>query len=274
MAAATAGRCSHYPWSDSGGPAAPPSTPRSGCGSRRAKRCASRSPPADIRRVRNCAPGTMPTARCSSPFRSWPLTPCRSTPRRACGMPIATSRPWKRYAAGSRPAPTPTTIAPPRCCAFAEPIPTHASSCSPNSPPPCERSMRVSPPTAAWPCSPIAAAACRAGGSRAVNCSRSSPRAPARPRRTPHAHRVTMLITTDLLSEGVNLQEANVVVHADLPWSPARAEQRVGRVRRLTSPHDRVFVYAFRPPASADHLLHLERRLRHKIALAARAVGI
>ncbi len=91
---------------------------------------------------------------------------------------------------------------------------------------------------------------------------------------TPRAQEVTMLITTDLLSEGVNLQEASVVVHADLPWSPARCEQRVGRVRRLTSPHDRVFVYAFRPPAPADELLHLERRLRHKIALAARAVGI
>ncbi len=88
------------------------------------------------------------------------------------------------------------------------------------------------------------------------------------------AQRVTMLIATDLLSEGVNLQQANVVVHADLPWSPARFEQRVGRVRRLSSPHESVYVYALRPPASADRLLRLERRLRRKIAAAARAVGV
>ena len=95
----------------------------------------------------------------------------------------------------------------------------------------------------------------------------------ANPRQHP-ARRVRMLITTDLLSEGVNLQQANVVVHADLPWSPARCDQRVGRVRRLASSHDEVFVYALRPPASADLLLRLEQRLRHKTSLAARAVGV
>ena len=91
---------------------------------------------------------------------------------------------------------------------------------------------------------------------------------------TAPAERVSMLITTDLLSEGVNLQDASVVVHADLPWSPARFEQRVGRVRRLASPHAEVHVYALRPPAPADRLLGLERRLRDKLAAAARAVGV
>ncbi|HVB32252.1 MAG TPA: DEAD/DEAH box helicase [Gemmatimonadaceae bacterium] len=88
------------------------------------------------------------------------------------------------------------------------------------------------------------------------------------------ADRVTMLIATDLLSEGVNLQEAAIVVHADLPWSPARGEQRVGRVRRLASRHAQVHVYALRPPAPAEELLQMERRLRDKIAAAARAVGV
>ncbi|MHB1863442.1 MAG: helicase-related protein, partial [Gemmatimonadaceae bacterium] len=88
------------------------------------------------------------------------------------------------------------------------------------------------------------------------------------------AERVTMLIATDLLSEGVNLQEAAIVVHADLPWSPARGEQRVGRVRRLASRHAHVHVYALRPPAPAEELLQMERRLRDKIVAAARAVGV
>ena len=85
---------------------------------------------------------------------------------------------------------------------------------------------------------------------------------------------ITLLVSTDVLSEGVNLQQASVVVHADLPWSPARCEQRVGRVRRLNSPHAEVFVYALRPPASAERLLRVEQRLRQKVCAAARAVGV
>jgi Helicase conserved C-terminal domain len=90
----------------------------------------------------------------------------------------------------------------------------------------------------------------------------------------PAAERVSVLITTDLLSEGVNLQDASVIVHADLPWSPARFEQRVGRVRRLQSRHAEVFVYALRPPAPAERLLRMEARLREKLAAAARTVGV
>jgi hypothetical protein len=44
--------------------------------------------------------------------------------------------------------------------------------------------------------------------------------------------RVSLLLATDLLSEGVNLQDASIVVHLDLPWNPARLAQRLGRVRR------------------------------------------
>ena len=90
----------------------------------------------------------------------------------------------------------------------------------------------------------------------------------------PPAERIDLLLTTDLLSEGVNLQDAEVVVHLDLPWTPARLEQRVGRVARLGSPHARISVYAMQPPASSDALLGLDRRLRAKLAEAARAVGL
>lgn len=88
------------------------------------------------------------------------------------------------------------------------------------------------------------------------------------------AERISLLITTDLLSEGVNLQEASVVVHLDLPWNPARLEQRVGRIRRLGSRHDRISVFAFAPPASADDLLRIEARLRQKVCIAQRTIGV
>jgi len=82
----------------------------------------------------------------------------------------------------------------------------------------------------------------------------------------PHASDVvTLLLTTDLLSEGVNLQDAAVVVHLDLPWTPARMEQRLGRAVRMGSRHERVFSYVFRPPASAETVVRIERVLRDKM---------
>jgi superfamily II DNA or RNA helicase len=88
------------------------------------------------------------------------------------------------------------------------------------------------------------------------------------------AQRIDLLIATDLLSEGLNLQEASVVVHLDLPWNPARMDQRVGRVRRLGSRHRVVTVYSFAPPASAERLLGIQDRLREKLCIAQRAVGV
>jgi hypothetical protein len=86
--------------------------------------------------------------------------------------------------------------------------------------------------------------------------------------------RIDLLITTDLLSEGLNLQEASVIVHLDLPWNPARLDQRVGRALRLGSRHDTVTVYAIAPPASAERMLQIEARLRDKLNVAQHTVGI
>ena len=89
----------------------------------------------------------------------------------------------------------------------------------------------------------------------------------------PRAHdRVTLLLTTDLLSEGVNLQDAGIVVHLDLPWNPARLAQRVGRVRRPGGAVE-VLTFLFSPPASGAALLDADARLRRKLAEAEGAVG-
>ena len=90
----------------------------------------------------------------------------------------------------------------------------------------------------------------------------------------PLAERIDLLLSTDVLSEGVGLQDASVVVHLDLPWTPARLEQRTGRIARLGSRHAAVAVYAIAPPASAEALLDVERRLRAKLREAGRAVGV
>jgi superfamily II DNA or RNA helicase len=88
------------------------------------------------------------------------------------------------------------------------------------------------------------------------------------------AEHITLLLATDLLSEGVNLQDASVVVHLDLPWTPARLEQRVGRIARLGSPHERIEVFAMMPPAPAESLIAVEHRLRDKLAVAHRSIGV
>lgn len=105
-----------------------------------------------------------------------------------------------------------------------------------------------------------------AGGniSRREIISRFAPRASrAAPPR--HSESIRLLLTTDLLSEGVNLQDANVVIHLDLPWTPARMEQRLGRVARIGSSYRQVHSYAMRPPASAEAIAGLERTLERKL---------
>lgn len=88
-------------------------------------------------------------------------------------------------------------------------------------------------------------------------------------RRPPsESNAITLLLTTDLLSEGVNLQDAGIVIHLDLPWTPARLEQRLGRVARVGSRHERVQSYAFRPPMSGESVVRIEGILRKKIEAA------
>ena len=80
------------------------------------------------------------------------------------------------------------------------------------------------------------------------------------------ADQVSLLIATDLLSEGVNLQDGGVIIHLDLPFTNARMEQRVGRLARIGSPHERIHSYAFRPPAPAETIARIESILGMKLS--------
>ena len=85
---------------------------------------------------------------------------------------------------------------------------------------------------------------------------------------------VDLLLTTDLLSEGVNLQDANVVIHLDIPWTVARMEQRVGRVARLGSRHPEVAVHVIQPPLSAELVLRSETIVHRKWRVAKTEIGV
>lgn len=82
-----------------------------------------------------------------------------------------------------------------------------------------------------------------------------------------------ILITTDVLAEGVNLQQAGHIINYDLPWNPMRIIQRHGRVDRIGSPHSEVKLGLFFPSQRLDEMLHLEETLERKLAQAEAAVG-
>lgn len=86
--------------------------------------------------------------------------------------------------------------------------------------------------------------------------------------------RYDLLVTTDVLAEGVNLQQARHIINYDLPWNPMRLVQRHGRIDRIASPHREVFMRCVFPDAQLDELLGLEQRLHAKIKQAAAAVGV
>ena len=80
---------------------------------------------------------------------------------------------------------------------------------------------------------------------------------------------VDLLLSTDVLSEGQNLQQAGAVVSYDMPWNPQRVVQRNGRIIRLLSPHDTVSLTTMLPePGELESLLRLEARIQAKIVAA------
>ena len=83
-----------------------------------------------------------------------------------------------------------------------------------------------------------------------------------------------LLISTDVLAEGVNLQQCRHIVNFDMPWNPMRLVQRHGRIDRIGSPHNRVFMRTIFPVDRLDGLLNLEQRILDKLAMAAASVGV
>ena len=83
-----------------------------------------------------------------------------------------------------------------------------------------------------------------------------------------------LLISTDVLAEGVNLQDCRHVVNFDLPWNPMRLVQRHGRVDRIGSPHSDIYLRTVFPAQRLDALLNIEARILDKITVAARSIGV
>jgi superfamily II DNA or RNA helicase len=74
-----------------------------------------------------------------------------------------------------------------------------------------------------------------------------------------------ILISTEVLSEGVNLHRANVVINYDIPWNPTRMMQRVGRINRVDTPHDTIYTFNFFPTKQSNDQIKLREAAEGKI---------
>ena len=74
-----------------------------------------------------------------------------------------------------------------------------------------------------------------------------------------------ILITTEVLSEGVNLHRSNVVINYDIPWNPTRLMQRVGRVNRIDTEFERIYSFNFFPTEQSNDQIKLKEAAEAKI---------
>ena len=82
-----------------------------------------------------------------------------------------------------------------------------------------------------------------------------------------------ILIATDVLSEGQNLQDAHIIVNYDLPWAIIRLIQRAGRVDRIDQSSEKIYCYSFFPADEVEKIISLRTRLNERINENAGIVG-
>jgi hypothetical protein len=87
------------------------------------------------------------------------------------------------------------------------------------------------------------------------------------------AEELRVLIATDVLSEGQNLQDAHIIVNYDLPWAIIRLIQRAGRVDRIGQQSDTILCYSFVPADGVERLINLRDRVKQRLIENAEVVG-
>ena len=82
-----------------------------------------------------------------------------------------------------------------------------------------------------------------------------------------------IVISTEVLAEGVNLHRANVIVNYDTPWNSTRLMQRIGRVNRIGSTAKEVHIFNFFPTAKVNNDIELEKKAKMKLFAFHAALG-
>jgi len=89
----------------------------------------------------------------------------------------------------------------------------------------------------------------------------------------PPSQELRVLVATDVLSEGQNLQDCHIEVNYDLPWAIIRLIQRAGRVDRIGQKAEKITCYTFLPADGVDRVLRLRQRVRQRLHDNAEVVG-
>ena len=82
-----------------------------------------------------------------------------------------------------------------------------------------------------------------------------------------------VIISTDTLSEGVNMHRSNIIYNYDIPWNSTRLMQRIGRINRIGTKHSEIFIYNFKPTAQSESLIELSKKAFIKLQTFHHAVG-
>lgn len=102
---------------------------------------------------------------------------------------------------------------------------------------------------------------------------RFSPVSNEQEKRFPKETQTRVLIATDVLSEGQNLQDACRVVNYDLPWAIIRLIQRAGRIDRIGQTAEEIYCYSFLPTEGVERIIKLRQRLLHRLKENEEVVG-
>ena len=84
---------------------------------------------------------------------------------------------------------------------------------------------------------------------------------------------IDILVATDVLSEGQNLQDCSIVVNYDLPWAIIKLIQRVGRIDRIGQQSDKILCYFFMPDDGLEEQIRLRGRIQNRLKENAEVIG-
>jgi hypothetical protein len=102
---------------------------------------------------------------------------------------------------------------------------------------------------------------------------RFSPESNDKRKEISEADELRVLITTDVLSEGQNLQDAHIILNYDLPWAIIRLIQRAGRVDRIGQKADIIYCYSFLPEDGIEKIIRLRSRLKNRLEQSDEVLG-
>ncbi|XNX70540.1 helicase-related protein [Stenotrophomonas maltophilia] len=94
-----------------------------------------------------------------------------------------------------------------------------------------------------------------------------APRAKERPQEMADEGEIDLLIATDCISEGQNLQDCDWLINYDIHWNPVRIIQRFGRIDRIGSPNQRIQLVNFWPNMELEEYINLEQRVSGRMVL-------